>query len=65
MDGRQLALSARETFPELPILFITGYAWEAFADAPRLPDKAAILSKPFSLHALVDAVADLLDGTPP
>jgi nitrogen-specific signal transduction histidine kinase len=65
MDGRQLALSAREAFPELPILFITGYAWEAFADAPRLPEQAAILSKPFSLHALVEAVADLLDGTAP
>lgn len=63
MDGRQLAISARETFPDLPILFITGYAWEAFADAPHLPDRAAILSKPFSLHALIDAVTELLDGT--
>ena len=63
MDGRQLALASRETFPELPVLFVTGYAWEAFADSPRLPDRAALLAKPFSVHALVDAVADLLDAT--
>lgn len=65
MDGRQLAQFAREVMPGLPVLFITGYAWEAFADAPRLPPRASILGKPFSLHALVGAVADLLDGTNP
>ena len=64
MDGRRLAQAARETHPGLPVLFITGYAWEAFADSPVLPEGCAILSKPFSVHALVDAVADLLDGTP-
>ncbi|MGE7137087.1 PAS domain-containing protein [Luteibacter sp. NPDC031894] len=65
MDGRQLAQFAREALPDLPVLFITGYAWEAFADAPRLPPRASILGKPFSLHALVAAVGDLLDGTNP
>lgn len=64
MDGRQLALTARLRHPELPLLFITGYAWEAFADAPVLPDRAAILSKPFSMHALVKAVAELLNDAP-
>ncbi|WP_448098114.1 PAS domain-containing protein [Luteibacter yeojuensis] len=64
MDGRQLAAAARELLPDLPVLFITGYAWEAFADVPRLPDRTAILGKPFSLHALAEAVAELLDGLP-
>jgi len=63
MDGRQLLLSARETRPDLPVLFITGYAWEAFADSPRLPERANLLTKPFSVRALVDAVAELLDAT--
>jgi PAS domain S-box-containing protein len=63
MDGRRLAQAARERQPGLPVLFITGYAWEAFSDSPVLPEGCAILSKPFSVHALVDAVADLLDGT--
>ncbi|UPG96223.1 hybrid sensor histidine kinase/response regulator [Luteibacter aegosomatissinici] len=63
MDGRRLAQAARERCPTLPVLFITGYAWEAFADSPVLPEGCAILSKPFSVHALVDAVADLIDGT--
>jgi PAS domain S-box-containing protein len=63
MDGRRLAHAARERLPDLPVLFITGYAWEAFSDSAVLPEGCAILSKPFSLHALVDAVADLIDGT--
>ncbi|URX62314.1 PAS domain-containing protein [Luteibacter anthropi] len=62
LDGRQLALASRQTFPELPVLFITGYAWEAFADSPQLPARAALLGKPFSVHALVEAVAELLDA---
>ncbi|MDF3981707.1 PAS domain-containing protein [Luteibacter sp. PPL201] len=63
MDGRQLALSAREIHPHLPVLFISGYAWEAFSDA-RLPERAVLLTKPFAVQALVDAVADLLDARP-
>jgi PAS domain S-box-containing protein len=63
MDGRQLALAVRETLRTLPVLFVTGYAWDAFADSPALPERTAMLSKPFSVHALIDAVADLLGGT--
>ncbi|MGY3231500.1 PAS domain S-box-containing protein [Luteibacter sp. HA06] len=63
MDGRQLALAVRESLRSLPVLFVTGYAWDAFADSPALPDRTAMLSKPFSVHALIDAVADLLGGT--
>jgi PAS domain S-box-containing protein len=63
MDGRQLALAIRETLRHVPILFVTGYAWDAFADSPTLPERTAMLSKPFSVHALIDAVADLLGGT--
>ncbi|MET0505227.1 MAG: ATP-binding protein [Luteibacter sp.] len=63
IDGREVAGAAREAMPDLPILFMTGYAWEAFADAPVLPGHAAILTKPFSVHALVAAVTDLLGAT--
>jgi len=63
MDGRQLALAVRETLRNVPVLFVTGYAWDAFADTPTLPERTAMLSKPFSVHALIDAVADLLGAT--
>jgi PAS domain S-box-containing protein len=65
MDGHQLAVAARKARPSLPVLFVTGYAWDAFTDTPVLPDRTAILSKPFSVHALVDAVAGLVEGTGP
>ncbi|KJV33184.1 hybrid sensor histidine kinase/response regulator [Luteibacter yeojuensis] len=63
MDGHRLAQVARERQPGLPVLFITGYAWEAFSESPVLPERCAILGKPFALQALVAAVADLVDGT--
>ena len=63
MDGRQLALAVRETLRNVPVLFVTGYAWDAFADTPTLPERTAMLSKPFSVHALIDAVADMLGAT--
>ena len=63
MDGRQLALAVRETLRNVPVLFVTGYAWDAFADTPTLPERTAMLSKPFSVHALIDAVAYLLGAT--
>jgi len=65
MDGRQLALTVRDMHPAMPILFTTGYAWDAFADAPQLPERCALLSKPFSLHALIGSINELLDGTAP
>ncbi|MDR6936088.1 response regulator [Luteibacter sp. 3190] len=60
MDGHQFARAMREMHPRVPVLYITGYAWDAFAETPHLPERAALLSKPFSLQALTGSIAELL-----
>lgn len=61
MNGAQLARLVREKYPELPIVFVTGYAESdqlegaAGADVP-------VLRKPFGIEALSSMVADALGG---
>jgi DNA-binding response OmpR family regulator len=55
MNGRQLAEAARERIPELPILFISGYA------GTSLPPGIDIIDKPFELDSLVRRVRTALE----
>lgn len=60
-----LAEAARERLPELPVLFISGYAkgdaQEKMLSAPR----TAFLAKPFTPEAIEARVAALLRGEAP
>jgi CheY-like chemotaxis protein len=62
LNGRQLADVARALNPNLPILFITGYAGEAL-DAQPLPNGMVVMRKPFSLEAISAQIHDLLEKT--
>lgn len=55
MDGRQLALKARELRPALPIVFASGYA-----ESIEVPDGMFIIGKPFSIDQLRDKVKSIL-----
>jgi PAS domain S-box-containing protein len=62
MNGRQLADQARETRPELKILFITGYAESvAIADGFLQPGMEMI-TKPFDLGHLSRRVRTMISG---
>lgn len=50
MNGRQVAEAVRERRPELPLLFITGYA------SAELPPGAEVIDKPFDLNTLARKV---------
>ncbi len=65
LNGRQLAEMARSRRPDLPVLFITGYAPGPYARDPaeQLPDGMEVLGKPFTLQALRDRIGAML--TPP
>jgi CheY-like chemotaxis protein len=58
LNGRQLADAVRARRPALPVLFVTGYAGTALADA--LPPGMSVIAKPFALDALVEKVAAML-----
>lgn len=61
MDGPTLLNKLRETMPDLKVIFISGYAEEAFKKNLEGEETFAFLPKPFSLKQLAAAVKDLLD----
>ncbi len=62
MDGPTLLKQLRETNPDIRIIFVSGYAEDAFEKS--LPDssKYSFLAKPFTLKQLVSAVKDAMSG---
>ncbi|MEX1827106.1 response regulator [Luteibacter sp. CQ10] len=60
LNGRQLADIVRRDRPELPVLFITGYAHNATNQAAFLDRGMKMISKPFSLATLSEAVGTML-----
>ena len=59
MDGPTLVRHARERFPDLPILFMSGYAEEQLRRSIDL-DRIAFLPKPFSVQQLGTAARDVM-----
>ena len=59
MDGPTTARAARQSHPELPILFISGYAEEQLRKSIDL-DRVGFLAKPFSVQQLAEAVRGAL-----
>ncbi len=54
MDGPTLVRHARDRYPDLPILFMSGYAEEQLRRSIDLP-RVAFLPKPFSVQQLAEA----------
>ena len=61
MDGPTLANIALEERADLKIIFISGYAEDAFRDKVGAED-IAFLPKPFSLTQLAARVKEVLQG---
>ena len=62
MTGRRLAELAREAFPKLLILFITGSAGEGYRPSETDLAGVDVLPKPFQAQALADRVRTMLQG---
>ncbi|WP_298673638.1 ATP-binding protein [uncultured Sphingomonas sp.] len=59
MDGPTMARHARERYPQLPILFMSGYAEEQLRRSIDL-ENVSFLPKPFSVQQLAEAARDAL-----
>ena len=59
LRGLTTVREARKTHPELPILFISGYAEEQLRNSIDL-ERVAFLAKPFSVQKLAEAARDAL-----
>jgi PAS domain S-box-containing protein len=60
MNGRQLADQARETRPDLKILFITGYAENAAIAKGFLQPGMEMITKPFDLDNLSQRIREMV-----
>jgi two-component system, cell cycle sensor histidine kinase and response regulator CckA len=59
MDGPTMVRHARQRFPDMPILFMSGYAEEQLRKSIDL-DNVSFLAKPFSVQQLAEAARDTL-----
>jgi PAS domain S-box-containing protein len=62
MNGRQLADQARETRPDLKILFITGYAESVAISDGFLQPGMEMITKPFDLDLLSRRIRTMVSG---
>ena len=62
MNGAELAKLARLRWPDVPIVFASGYADTAQVEA-ALGGEAIILRKPFNMETLAQTIAGLLQGS--
>ncbi|WP_151448432.1 hybrid sensor histidine kinase/response regulator [Lacisediminimonas profundi] len=60
MNGRLFADAARNMMPELPVLFITGYAEDAAMRDGVLQPGMRVMTKPFVMDMLAQAVRSML-----
>ncbi|MBC7669775.1 MAG: response regulator, partial [Gemmatimonadaceae bacterium] len=62
MNGRQLADRARETRPDLKVLYTTGFTKDAVVHNGVLDPGVSLISKPFTIDQLAIKVRLALDG---
>ncbi|MDB5478099.1 MAG: hybrid sensor histidine kinase/response regulator [Alphaproteobacteria bacterium] len=60
MDGIELGKRIRETYPDLSIIFMSGYTEDKFKD--DMGPGIHFLAKPFTLKQLAEKVKEVLDG---
>lgn len=59
MDGIELSSKAKKLYPDMKIMYVTGFAGLA-EDKKKQEDDSTTISKPFHLNELVDRVDALL-----
>ncbi|MEJ8475431.1 cell cycle histidine kinase CckA [Roseibium algae] len=62
MDGPTLLVELRKTQPDLKIIFVSGYAEDAFEENLPANEKFFFLPKPFTLKQLATTVKDVLNS---
>lgn len=61
VSGRELADIVRSTWPEIKVLFVTGYTDDVVLKGKLMSDNVALLQKPFTAEALGRRVREVLD----
>jgi CheY-like chemotaxis protein len=61
LNGRQLVEKARDKYPDLKVLYMTGYSRNAVVHQGRLDEGVDLLQKPISQAELAHRVRVILD----
>jgi signal transduction histidine kinase/CheY-like chemotaxis protein len=61
VNGRQVSDALRARYPDVPVLFMSGYASDDVVRRGLMPEKADFLQKPFTPAELVQAISAVLD----
>jgi two-component system cell cycle sensor histidine kinase/response regulator CckA len=64
MDGPTLVRAIKKLRPDMAVIFMSGYAEEAFRRHDEKAEELHFLPKPFGLKQLAAKVKDVLSGTP-
>src|SRR5262249_21978009 len=62
LSGPQLAEKLRETRPDLPVIYLSGYAEPILNMRNSLPERTTLVTNPVAADQLLDRVRDALDG---
>jgi two-component system cell cycle sensor histidine kinase/response regulator CckA len=65
MSGRELVGRLSERWPDLRIVYMSGYPGGILGDAEELDPGTTFLQKPFPISGLAAIIRDVLDGPPP
>ncbi|MFO8183588.1 MAG: ATP-binding protein [Candidatus Aegiribacteria sp.] len=57
LNGLQIAERMRESRPDLAVLLMSGYAFEAISRNVSLPENTAFISKPFSTSLMLEKIS--------
>jgi signal transduction histidine kinase len=64
MSGKELAARLKEKYPEMKVIFMSGYTEDSAIRSRILEKSAAFVQKPFGPEALARRVREVLDGAP-
>jgi YesN/AraC family two-component response regulator len=61
MNGKELSIKMQEIFPDIRIIFMSGYTSDTIAHRGVLEEGVNFISKPFSMSSLAAKVREVLD----
>jgi PAS domain S-box-containing protein len=64
MNGRDLSEKITAIFPEIKLLFMSGYAAKAISQQGVLDNTVAFIQKPFSMNTLAEKIRMVIDEPP-
>ncbi|MBA3580646.1 MAG: PAS domain-containing protein [Gemmatimonadaceae bacterium] len=62
MGGPELARRLWAQFPQLKVIFVSGYAPDTMSPESALPPGAILIEKPFAIEKLITKVREVIDG---